>query len=468
MLNRAMSFARDLRVRDPVRFWLVCLALLAGIWKLQAVWLAQPRLFPDSYDYLDLLGPHRTAVADRLPGIPAFFFLLARDRRAIVIAQAFLGAASWGVLACVVARRFRSSVVAFLVGVAVLVFSLTAPVSLWDGVLLSESLSISLLVLLIAAVMMLFERPSTSIVAAAVVLGAIWVYVRDPNAAMLALAAVTMAVLALTRVVSRRTLIVAVAWLLLAASSIALQGASTRWQLALYDIIGVRILTDRHATQEFARAGMPVTPAVKSMAGKLASQGFVSEPALADLRAWTREHGRQTYLRYLLRNYGSTLLDPFRDESCRARLARDIPCFNVLRDGGLAPLEMYPAQHWRSPLPTAFEDALGQRLNMTQYVTALIFCTLAGAVGLWRSRRRANWAWSIWLAAASAVFLVFGWNAESQEVARHTLDVWIYITLGLFLALGTLADAALSTGPDVEPGVEPDAGRLRRTAALRR
>jgi hypothetical protein len=89
---------------------------------------------------------------------------------------------------------------------------------------------------------------------------------------------------------------------------------------------------------EFARAGMPVTPTVKEMAGKLASQGFESNPELAGFRAWTREQGRETYARYLLRNYDSTVLDPFRDTSCRARIDRGIPCFNVLRDGGRTPL----------------------------------------------------------------------------------------------------------------------------------
>jgi hypothetical protein len=48
---------------------------------------------------------------------------------------------------------------------------------------------------------------------------------------------------------------------------------------------------------------------------------------------------------------------------------------------------------------------------------------------------------AIWSAAASVVFFILGWNAESQEVARHTVDMWVYVTLAVFLALGTLADA---------------------------
>jgi uncharacterized membrane protein YhaH (DUF805 family) len=77
---------------------------------------------------------------------------------------------------------------------------------------------------------------------------------------------------------------------------------------------------------------------------------------------------------------------------------------------------------------------------MPQYLAALTFCLLAGVVGLWRARRRENWGWAIWLATTSVVFFILGWNAESQEVARHTVDMWIYVTLAVFLAIGTLAD----------------------------
>jgi hypothetical protein len=441
--ERARGIVRTFYDSDRLRFWLICLALLAFAWKLQAVIVADPRTFPDSTDYLKpetFLGTKGGYVAGRLPGVPAFFFLLARNHRAIVVAQAVIGAASWGLLAYVLSRKFASRPVGFAVGAAVLVFSVTSTVALWDGLLLSESLSISLLVLLIAVSIRLFERADRFTMLTAIVLGGIWVYLRDPNASMLVPAAITVAALALARVVPRRALVVAVAWALLAVSSLALQSASTRWELALYDIIGIRVLTDRQATEEFASAGMPVTPPVLAMTGLYAAQGFETKPELSDLRAWTREHGRETYARYLLRNWDQTLLEPFRDESCRERLARKIPCFNVVRDGGQGELDTYEARDWRAAFPEAIDDALGQRSSMAQYLAATIFCLVAGALGLWRGRRRGNWGWSVWLALASAVFLVLGWNAESQEVARHTLDVWVYVTLAVIIALGTLAD----------------------------
>jgi hypothetical protein len=48
------------------------------------------------------------------------------------------------------------------------------------------------------------------------------------------------------------------------------------------------------------------------------------------------------------------------------------------------------------------------------------------------------------LSAASVVFFILGWNAESQEVARHTVDMWAYVTLAVFLALRTIADATFA------------------------
>jgi hypothetical protein len=461
---RARGIVRTFYESDRFRFWLIRLALLAFAWKLQAVIVADPRTFPDSTDYLKpetFLGTEGGYVAGRLPGVPAFFFLLARNHRAIVVAQAVISAASWGVLAHVLSRRFASRPVGFAVGAAVLVFSVTSTVALWDGLLLSESLSISVLVLLIAVSIRLFERADPFTGVTAIVLGGIWVYLRDPNASMLVLAAIT--VVALARVVPRRAFLVAVAWALLAMSSIALQGASTRWELALYDNIGIRVLTDRQATDEFATAGMPVTPPVLAMTGMLAAQGFETKPELSDLRAWTREHGRETYARYLLRNWDQTLLEPFRDKSCRERLARTIPCFNVVQDGGQGELETYEPRDWPAVFPEAIDDALGQRSNMAQYLAAVILCLVAGALGLWRGRRRGNWGWSVWLALASAVFLVLGWNAESQEVARHTLDVWVYVTLAVIIALGSVADAVAAGWLEPVDGSMVTSKRTRTT-----
>jgi hypothetical protein len=58
---------------------------------------------------------------------------------------------------------------------------------------------------------------------------------------MLAFAAVTVALPTLVRLAPWRVLLVALAWLVLAASCFALQSASTRRQLALDDSIGLTL-----------------------------------------------------------------------------------------------------------------------------------------------------------------------------------------------------------------------------------
>jgi hypothetical protein len=278
---------------------LVCLG-----WKLFAVWRSIPARGPDSADYgVDVpygplvfrgfgtvslvgTGPHHIAV--RLPIVPLFVRTLGRDARLIVLAQAVIGAASWGVLAWVLARRFFSSLVGLAVGAAVLVFSMTATVAIWDAAVLSESLSISLLVLLIAASMRVLDQPNPTRIAVAVCLGGLWVFTRDPNAYMLGAAALTVASLVLVGRLPRPAFIVATAWAVLAVAALACQSASPRWELALYDILGDRILTDRSATQEFARAGMPVTPQVLAMRHRTAGQGSRTKPELAQLRRPSR------------------------------------------------------------------------------------------------------------------------------------------------------------------------------------
>jgi membrane protease YdiL (CAAX protease family) len=77
-----------------------------------------------------------------------------------------------------------------------------------------------------------------------------------------------------------------------------------------------------------------------------------------------------------------------------------------------------------------------------QYLSAVVFCLVTGVFGLWRGRNR-NYGWVIALTVASLVFGVFGWNAESQEVVRHTIDMWIYVTIAVILSVGAIADEVI-------------------------
>jgi hypothetical protein len=435
------------RAEQRVLWVLIGLAVVCLGWKLYAVVRADPRVFPDSADFgievpfiskafgtvsLVGTGPHHILV--RLPTVPLFFRALGRDGRIIVVVQAVLGTASWAVLAWVLARRHSSSLVGLGVGSAVLVFSLTAIIAMWDAHLLSESLSISFLVLLIAESISTFDQPSRARIAATVGVASIWVFIKDTNAFMLGLAALTVGILVLVRRLPRALFIVSAGWAVLAIAVVALQSNSPRWE-GLYDILGKRILTDRAATQEFARAGMPVTPQVLAMADRFSDEGFKTRPELAELRRWTREHGRQTYLRYLLYHPDRTLLDPFRRPSpCPSRRPT---CLPITGD-----LDHYWAPHWQSLFPAEFEKIVGQRFSVKQYLGAVAFCLVVGVIGLWRGRSR-NYGWSIYLSIASFVFVVLAWNASSREIFRHTLDMWIYVTLAVIISLGAIADEVI-------------------------
>src|SRR5262245_58404754 len=432
------------RAEQRVLWALIGLAVVCLAWKLYAVFRADPRLFRDSADYgLEIpslsrafgtvslvgTGPHDVAV--RLPVVPLFFRALGRDGEVIVLVQAVLGAASWGVLALVLARRYSSLVVGWAVGTAVLIFSLTATVTVWDGLLLSESLSISLLVLLIAASMWAFGQPSLARAAVAVGVAGVWVFARDSNAYMLGVASLAVGVLALVGSVPRPAFMIAIAWAVLAVAALVAQSASPRWELALYDVLGKRILTDRSATEEFARAGMPVTPAVLTMRDRFAAQGFQTRPELAELRRWTHEQGRQAYLRYLAQHPDKTLLGPFRPRPCPTR---NPACFPIT-----GAVEFYAARHWPSAFSGTFDAIVGQRFDVKQYLGAVAFCVLSGIVGLWRGRSR-DYGWAIYLSLGSFAFAVLAWSASSQEVVRHTIDMWIYVTLGVIMSFGAIAD----------------------------
>jgi hypothetical protein len=192
-------------------------------------------------------------------GVPLLYKVLpgATDVSAPV-AQLGISIAAWLVLAvavsrCVSGRRTRGAALA-----AVLPFSLSSSIGLWDGDLLSESLSLSLMALLVAGLLTLARRPTVLVAVAAGAAAALWASTRDTNAYVVVLLA-PLAGAAIWRAGRLHfALVVAVAFLAAGGAAIAASASTARSELLLMDIVDERVLEQPAAQAFFVARGLPV------------------------------------------------------------------------------------------------------------------------------------------------------------------------------------------------------------------
>jgi hypothetical protein len=163
-------------------FWLVASDFLVARYIIARGGTAKVWFDTSSYSYRPG-EPHRgdlvslTGHAPRLWGSPALFALFHGDH-ARALAQFAIGTVAWLVLAWVVWRIPRNGVVKVVASGALLLLGLTAQVTSWDFAILSESLSISLGMLVLAGLLWWLHERSRVGLALLTVSGLWWTFTR--------------------------------------------------------------------------------------------------------------------------------------------------------------------------------------------------------------------------------------------------------------------------------------------------
>jgi hypothetical protein len=415
-----------------LRAAIVIVYTAARVWQLAG---SAPRFLPDTIDYQRIAAEpiSRAFFRDVKPwGVPLLYKVLPAAAAA-PIAQLVVSIGSWLVLAFVVGGCFeRGAIRAVAVG-GVLAFSCSALVAQWDGVLLSESLSLSLFALVLAAAVRLARRPSPAALAALVGVAALWSSTRDTNAwALLPIA------LALTVWLLRGERALAVGLALSTAGIVAVSawsaGSPQRWEPLMIDNVAERILADPSATRYFAERGMPIQPDLRRrlFASRRPLSRFDRDPKLQPFRDWLLRSGKATYFRYLLSHPRATIQEPL----SRTGL--------LLSPVGL---DFFRPPGFRTLLPGFVDHALFPRSGRN----VLIWIAILAAAGAAASRpaRRTLGASALAVAAMGAVIVlaVLVSVGEPREVPRHELVPIVMSRLSL-LALCLVILAAISGRQD--------------------
>lgn len=391
---------------------------------------ATPTLYPDSHSYLRLPPFGELLTSLRPPLVPLVYAFLGQQPETIALFQLGLSVLGWSLLAGAV-YRFAGGAAAGLGGaLGILALSLHGSVSQWEHILLAESLSTSLMALLLAAAFEYGHRERVAVLVGFVAAAALWSFTRELNAHVSLVVAGALLLPGVRRRPLRHGLALACVAAVLGLAIWSSERAG-RWVYPFYNVMCRRILTSPEATAFFSDRGMPTPEALALVAGTWAGSSgryiFVT-PNLAGWRAWVREDGRRVYALYLVRHpvYTATPL--------------------VAEFGAIYAPEL--RYHWRGP---AFTPPLGAGLDRA---LASPWLPLTGLVLALVAAVRAPPQRRVLPAALVALSIPLGlalWHADPRGIPRHCQPVSVLLKIGIVTALAGWAGSSPSrSAPSLE------------------
>ncbi len=350
------------------------------------------------------------------------------NQPAVASFQAAFSILSWGLLALAVASWLQNPALRLLTFGLLLTFSLEPHIAGWDLVMLTESLSLSLMALFIAAWLWLLKGWRRWKVAALLLVAFGWAFCRDTNAWLLLMLAGLLSLAVLFFGANRRFLALALAFALLFALSNFAANKGQRWVFPFQNVLAERILTDAQALTFFSDCGMPLTPELLQLvdghAGS-AERAFYEDPALESYRLWLYADGKSCYVRWLLSVPQQSLSQPLADFETLVKFER---------------AERFFPQRYQSILPWRLAAVLYPRQALL-WLWALT--SVAALVVLaWRAWKT-NPAWMVFLALSLLIYphLFIVWHGDTSGMDRHALSLAVQFILSCWLLALLGADA---------------------------
>jgi hypothetical protein len=371
-----------------------------------------------------------------------YFHIAQLDRWAFF--QTALSAFSWLILAFTTAFTTHRRWLRVLLFTLVLSFSLSVEVSLWDALLLSESLSFSFLALMLAGWLGLVvyaptykaRWPSWLLLGITLLVTTLYIFGRDSNSYYAAAAALILlsGVYIDRRLNNLRPMIMvytAAIFVLFGLQHVSLSNGN-RWQVFMYDHLAMRILRDPQATAFFAARGLPLSSKLMettTMRGSEYQPLIAETPELQPVKDWIQCCSIHTYIAYLAANPAEIITQPFEN-------------WPALLSGNL--LGYRNPHNAVTPLP----EKLGRigRLYFWRSpgLTALLTVLLLAGIGFNLRRGPPAWLPVAALALTVPFMMVFIWWAEPMEIERHAAQIVIQFRLSGFLAILFLVETFFS------------------------
>jgi hypothetical protein len=364
---------------------------------------------------------------DRPFVFPFLLQIIHQDFETAALIQLSLTILAWGALAWFVSSTFQLIWLRLFSFVIILALSLVRHLAGWDFVMMTESLSISSFVLLIASGVWLLRGWRGDKVVVLFVIAFIFAFTRDTNAYLLAMFAGLLLFAVLFRWAMPNALIVAAGFMLIFFISNLSADTSERWVFPLVNVVGKRILPYTASIQSFESCGMPVTPELLRLADTFANgqdRAFFNDPALEGFRAWVREQGKSCYARWLLANPAQSIGEAL-DEFDGLIYFEDVGA--------------YFSRRYMDVLPSQVE----RLLYPVYYVTWLwIILAVAALIAIVRRAWRDNVLWAVFIMLSLTIFphLFITWHGDAMAPHRHAISVGLQLALTTWLLIFLIID----------------------------
>jgi hypothetical protein len=401
--------------------WIV---LAGAILRLVAVVGITPTIYVDSGEYrgVALLGGRRR------PWTVPLLHAVVGDGVARVIAHALLGVAAWAALAYAIAETLEHPRVRLGAVAAVMTMGAVAPVANYDTTITSESVAVSLAVLLFAALLRLARLPTVGRAVAVLVVAVPFAFTRNDHPYLVAVLAAITAVLAVRR---RPVAWAVVAVGLIATSTWSLYAAGRNDEIARFNlalVVANRVLPDVDATEFFVDRGMPL-PTID-----VGDDTVLTLADDDDWNEWAGEEGRRTYVRWLVSNPRHLVLSPWPDLlGLRSTTLEGDRLPTVM----LAPNDRYGRVHQVVPEP--IEALLWGGTGAAPVLLAAV------GLGVAAARRRLPPGDAMRAVGVGALVIAIGhvvvvWHSSPLELGRLAMVAATTMHVALLLLVATTVD----------------------------
>ncbi len=413
--------------------------------------IKEPKIYPDTQRYLDMAtqplfsldfwaGPYPVMV-------PTIFKMLGSNPTAITWFQLGISIIAWTWLSYAVSSSIRTNWLRKLTFIAILALSLERTILLWDGVLLSESLSGSLLALYLGTWLWYLKEKKDRWLALFMLafFGLLWAFTRDTNALFnLGVILVILVGIGLryffpqfqksTSSEPKNVLNLVLAGILLTSFLFSNHFANLagRWIGPSMSALGIRVLVAPEKTSFFEAEGMPVNAELMSFAGQKAlaiDGGFGDDPALDSFHDWYRENGKTVFVKFILSTPVASLLAPLQNMS---------PLFDTIH------LTYYKPAGFNPILPPPLEkmiffeywNTVVTILSLSVFVVGLVFAI---------KHRHSHWLVLLFLLIALYPHAFLIWHASACDMERHAYQFRLHFNLTFLLSLLFVGDQIVAT-----------------------
>lgn len=363
----------------------------------------------------------------RAPTYPILIAISGGDLRTVAAVQTAISILAWGWLAYAVSRNFRTRIFGILSLITILVFSLDKHIIGWDTVIQTESLSISLLCLLVGLWIIPPHVHGWMRLLAITIVGFLWVFTRDTNAYLLLAAGLIVLLAVFLRRLPQRYVALSIGFGITFIFSYLSFTIGARWIYPFQNMLAKRVLNNSQSIEFFTSCGMPESPALLNFSNArntVVNNALNNDPAFSDYRVWRDQNGRRCFTSWLLAAPLQTLLEPISNFNA----VIDFPEIDRFFQNKFS--AVLPVQLSRIIYPETIALAIG------------LLAVLLQILGLVLNKSESKFIWLFLLTFIILLyphmFIIF--HGDTNDVSRHAITAAVQLFLGFWFTAVFLAE----------------------------